>query len=371
MKGDILFITAQNIETDGRTQALINVIKSFGKVNVIGWSQGKKTNLKDCSQVSYHIIEEVSYKKWCKAAALLGKKLGASVLFVDNRRATIVGLKIKKALKPSITIYDARELYLPKETTGFTGKIGCHFEKKMIAGSDLVICANDQRKVIMEQEFSCGGPVIVFDNFRKLQYSEDFSKEEMDAKYGKMFVPGLFNIISTAGAEIDRGSLKLIEAQSKLQFPSQLIFVGCKDDEDLKTAKELVQKLGVNNVQFLPRVSLDEIKYLIGKSHIGVAMYHKRNSNNLYCSSGKIYEFLYEGLPIATSDNPTMACVTEKYKVGVSSDNIEEAIREIHDKYPEFVESTLKMVQLQVVENAQMEFKNQLSKFMSSEHGRR
>ena len=80
-------------------------------------------------------------------------------------------------------IYDARELYLQRETHGFASKVGCFFESRMIAKAALTICANEERKQVMEKEYGKIGAILVFENFRKLSYSKEFSEEVMKLKF--------------------------------------------------------------------------------------------------------------------------------------------------------------------------------------------
>ena len=37
--------------------------------------------------------------------------------------------------------------------------------------------------------------------------------------------------------------------------------------------------------------------------------------NNKYCASGKIFEFLYEGIPVVTTTNITLKTVCDEYNI--------------------------------------------------------
>ena len=61
-----------------------------------------------------------------------------------------------------------------------------------------------------------------------------------------------------------------------------------------------------------------------------------KNLNTKYCASGKIYEYLYEGLPILAYKNIPLKRFIEKYKIGVSGDNFNELINELESNYDKY-----------------------------------
>ena len=51
---------------------------------------------------------------------------------------------------------------------------------------------------------------------------------------------------------------------------------------------------------------------------VGIVRYHNRDRNNRYCASGKLYEFIYSGLPVVCSSNLTLSKFINKTGTGVS-----------------------------------------------------
>ncbi len=365
---NILFITYQDIHTDGRTNALLDNMEGFGEVRVISplLSKGKGEVRK-----GVHFIESNGYMDFVKKAKSYiktsYKKGDIDCLFIDNRRATTIGLKAYKLLSPKLFIYDARELYLPYEMKDMKSKIGCYFEKKIIEKANIVICANEERKTIMEKEFKTKNSIMVFDNFRKLEYSDMANISEFEEKYKELFADSSFNIISTAGCDISRLTDKLVLAMKNLNFNARLILVGCKDGADKEILKEIIEKNNINKVTFIDRVNLDELKYLISKSQVGVSTYHQKNQNNMYCSSGKIYEYVYEGKPIVTSTNPTLKNVIDKYQFGAYSDDLSQAIEDVYKNYEIFKKNAETIIEDRVVEKKHEMFKEELKERMEDE----
>ena len=222
----ILFISAANKNFDGRTRALLDVLNSFADVVDITTTQES-----DFVNNSSYYVNYKSYKEFIRKAVEIGKDhRDVDFIFADNRKATVPALKLNKLLKPKAVIYDARELYLQRETHGFASKVGCFFESRMIAKAALTICANEERKQVMEKEYGKIGAILVFENFRKLSYSKEFSEEVMKLKFDYLNGDDSFKIVSTAGCEIERGTKELIEAASKLNFYNTLYLVGCKEN---------------------------------------------------------------------------------------------------------------------------------------------
>lgn len=347
----VLFLSASNKEFDGRTRALLDVLKSFSEVIEITTTSGKPF-----SKDNEYLIDG-TYKNFVRKSVEIGKKYkNIDIIFTDNRKATIPALKLHKCLKNAKLVYDARELYLKNETKGIKSRIGCYFEGKMIERADLVICANEERRSIMEKLFKHHCPILVFENFRKLKYADDVSKDVLDLKFRKLKLNKSVKIISTAGCEIERGAKELIIAAKNLSFINTLYLVGCKDNNERKEIEELIKENSIMNVELIPRLKQDELKYFISNCDIGIAMYHKKNSNNLYCSSGKIYEYAYEGLAVATTDNPPMKRVLDEYGIGAYAENIGAAIEKAYNNLTNFRVKAAEFAKEGTIEKKQIEF---------------
>lgn len=363
----ILFISGQNIDFDGRTKALIEILDSFAHVTVVSRLGSGKDDFLD--EDSIRIAG--GYSGFIKKAVDYASDLrDIDCVFVDNRQATVPALRIIDKINPKLVIYDARELYLYREMNTIKSRIGCRFEDKMIKKADLVIAANEERKNIMEKAFDTNATFMVFENFRQLQYTDEEAKKQAEDQFKQYFDDNdVFNIISTAGCDLSRMTDKLVRSMKDFDFKARLVLLGCKGDQDEEVCRRIAKDNRIDNVLYLPRVDLNGVKYIISQCQVGVAMYHKENANNLYCSSGKIYEFLYEGLPIATSTNPTMKRVIDTYGVGACSDNIGAAIKEVHDNYNGFRQNVEDFVAAKVVETEQQNFRETLKEFLTAELG--
>lgn len=201
----------------------------------------------------------------------------------------------------------------------------------------------------MKRIFKLKGDVVVFDNFRKLEYAPNADISKIRQEYDKYFDSQCFNIISTAGCELNRQTEELVLGVEKLPFPKKLFLVGCKLGKDKDYIENFIKTHHIQNVLLFPRVDVNTLKYLISKSSVGVAMYHQRNFNNKYCSSGKIFEYLYEKIPIATSPNPPLREVLDKYQVGAYDEDINRAIIKVHQHYDYYLKRVTDFVSKDVI----------------------
>ena len=84
-----------------------------------------------------------------------------------------------------------------------------------------------------------------------------------------------------------------------------------------------------------------ELKYLISQSHIGIVNYGQTDTNSKYCASGKLYEFLYEGIPVVTTSNSPLKRICDEEKIGVVDDRFADGINEVLRNY-EFYKERVK-----------------------------
>lgn len=347
----MMLVSGAKTEFDGRTKALIHIFSEIADLSVLSPS-------KDESGIS---DPENGYYRFLKGVLAAAKKEAVpDVLILDNRKATIPGLILRRRFRPKCTVYDARELYFMRESDSLSGKIGCFFEKRMIERADIVICAGRERKEIMEKEYRLKSDIMVFENFRSLKYSSEDAGRLSESKYRDMFGGDEFRIVSSAGCELDRGTMELVAAMEKLTFRAELLLVGCRQDDEQKKVEEYIAGHGIKNVTLLPRVNQDELKYIISNCHVGISVYHKRNLNNLYCSSGKVYEYVYEGIPVAASDNPPLKHLIDRYRIGACDQDIAEAIEKVKARYGEYKDNVAKFVKSEVVERGQAEFRKKI-----------
>ena len=332
---NVLVISNGNRDYDGRLRELINIAKKVGKTIAI--STGSEKNEYIYTKQSY-----LGFIIFCLKKCIKIKKV--DVLIVDNRKAVVPSILIAKLLNIRYIVQDVRELYLINEVKHFTGKIGCIIESYLIKRADLILCANKYRARIMKKYYRLSELPIVFENYRMLSYSDDIRRKLYEERYKSIFSNEKFKLISTSGCSVFRTNNLLVEALPKCKVPIELYLVGKSEKCDQEFIKEIVENNNMKNVHIIDQVKEDELKYLISKCDAGVVNYCMEDSNNKFCASGKIYEFLFEGKPVVTTNNPPLKELCDLYQIGVSSDKYVEAIDEIVDNYDQYVENVKKFI---------------------------
>lgn len=352
---NVFFISYGIYEYDGRLRELIEIAKDLGKIRYI-----TRANSRNIQQEENHYIivsnnEIFGYLKFIFYSifkAMKTKKI--DILFIDNRKATIPALIIKLIKKPKYIIQDVRELYITDEVKHIAGKIGCIFEKKSIKKADIIICANKYRSEIMKNYYGLDSYPLVYENIRSLKYSSKGIEKELDKRYGHYFTKNTIKIVSTSGCSISRTNDKLVSAMIDLGKEFELFLIGGGSEEDTHKIKSIIHDYKLDNVHLIDKLEMDELKYFLKNCHIGIVNYHKRDMNNKYCASGKIYEYLFEGLPVVTTENIPLANMCNTYKIGIADDNYVEGIKEVARRYIYYTENVKKYIENVSVEKNNM-----------------
>ncbi|WP_312700204.1 hypothetical protein [Sedimentibacter sp.] len=326
----VFFISNGIWEFDGRLRELIKVASGLGDVKYI--TRVKSSNLQ--TNKNHIKIKGNNYFKFIlKTLSSVRLYEDIDIIFVDNRKAIIPALLIQLYYKHRKIILDVRELYLSNEVKHITGKIGCFFEKIMIKKADIVICANKYRANVMKEYYKLNDIPLVYENIRQINYNENTDLEKLRLKYEHIFSNKTTRIISTSGYSVSRTNDKLVEAMIELGSDFELLLVGSGTKDDKIIIENIIHKNNLNNIHLIEMVNEDELKYLISHSHIGIVNYHQKDLNNKFCASGKIYEFIFEGLPVVTTENKPLVDFCADFGVGCTDNSYIEGIREINSNY--------------------------------------
>ncbi|MCI8800042.1 MAG: glycosyltransferase family 4 protein [Lachnospiraceae bacterium] len=326
---NIAVISFGDYDFDGRLRALIDNFSQLG--NVYCFTRGT-ANI-NIESVNYSggylkfIYLCVRYIKKIK------RKFKLDAIILDNRKATIPGL-ILKQIMPAVTyVQDCRELYLLNETHSLIGKLGCIFERKMSKKAHIVICANEERAERMVNEYGLSIQPLVYENLRQLKYSSEKARLDAEKKLSKYIHDGEIRVVSSSGCSIARTNDVLVDNFDKIKAKCRLFLVGDSTAKDIKAMKQLISEKGLKNVEILGRLNQAELKYLIEKSHIGIVNYHQNDTNNRLCASGKLFEFIYEGIPVVATSNPPLKRICEKWCIGRIDDKFYNGINSIISNY--------------------------------------
>ena len=312
---------------DGRLKELIKSCELIGKTYVIAIAVDEENRSNETIKLESRDkrFSFLNYFKFIIHSINIMKKIKPlDILVVDDFTSSVVGFIINFIFNPKFLIQDSRELYIDKKMPGL-GNVFLKFEQMLFERSDLIVCANQQRSVIMKEKLKLKEYPYVFENIRILD--GHYNENVLNEKY-MSFNNSRIKIISTGGCSIARGTKNLVLAMKKLP-DYDLYIIGKGRNEDYNEIMSTINSEQLLNVHILERIPLNELLYLVRSCDIGIVEYHKNDMNNLYCASGKVYEYMNEGLPVVTTENIPLIELCNSYRIGVADDTFIRGINEV------------------------------------------
>lgn len=356
----LLLVSFGDYDYDGRLRELISTFSMLGELHTYVRASTSKSKVTDA-------YNSDNYINFIKNSIKIAKKYrDIDVLILDNRKSILPGRIIKRIIKPKLTVLDCRELYFFNTVKHFAGKVGCIIEKPMIKKADIVICAGKERAEFMKEAYGLKKEPIVYENIRGLNFESKFDGESFIKKYD-LNRNDEYRIVCSSGCEIFRMTDVIIKNINRVNAPCRLFLAGKSSAEDEQTIKSLIKQLNIDNVVITGRLNQSELKCLIQHSHIGIVNYCQADLNNKFCASGKIYEFLYEGIPIVTTTNPPLIKMCDTYNIGVSDDSFADGINTVIKNYEKYVADARRFAQTHTVADNNKKFSENLKSAISEE----
>ncbi|MDE5977729.1 MAG: glycosyltransferase [Turicibacter sp.] len=356
---NILIISWGELEFDGRLRELVKSFSQLGEVFL--FSGDRKPMIKH-----HTCLDKSNYWKYVLAANKYGKHLkNIDVVVIDNRKAIIPARIIKRRLKIKQMILDCRETYFLEDVKHFSGKIGCLIEKPAILKADIVIAANLERAQIMQKRYQLKQMPVVFENIRELEYSEKFNEQVIRKKYENILNTDAHIILASSGCSFDRDTDVLVDDFAKVKHKCRLLLAGWNYKADEQAIRRIIEKNKSDNIFILGRVSQDELKYLTQNCEVGIVNYCQKDINYKYCASGKIFEFLFEGIPVVTTTNPPLARMCKEGQIGIADGKFADAIDDILDNLEYYRDNVKRYAERKSVENNNKKLIEEIHKRLS------
>lgn len=358
----ILILSHGVIEKDARLRELISAFRLIGDVQYTCRSVGTGNANNDPQRHIFanksnrsQFLNMINFYYFCRNIAL--KLEGLDILVSDNRYTIAPTIWISRILKkkPVMLIHDSREMYDYRDMRHLSGKIGSISERIYLKYFDILSCAGQERASIMQDKYGLRRRPIVFENIRKLSYEKGFSKCEAARRFDRYFNKDAKYVISTNGLIVARQTDRLVRVFSELGDEYQLILAGVARKSDADEINRIIEEHRITNVNYLGYLNESDLKYVISRSAVGVVSYAQRTRNEIFCMSGKVYEYLYEGLPLVTTSNPPLLRLCSDYGVGITDDNFKDGIIQVFDDYEKYQNNVNTYISgVDVKENNQM-----------------
>lgn len=328
----IMFIVYHDLKTEARSQEILECAQKIGQTILVSYSRPSndakfKFIVTGNGKRKYFQFIFTSIKS-------IVKENPDVIILHDNYTSIIIPflLIFKKNTK---LIYDSSELYIEKRLIKSVKLIGAAvlklFEKKYMKFADIVIAANVERAEIMKSYFGLSELPVIFDNIHKIE--DDYNLELCEEKFGNLFLEDKFNIIYAGGVSRQRLTFELAEAVGTLGNEYSLVVVGSASRIDREEFSRMLCKSGIKNVTYIGFIQRDELRYMLKKASISVSIFAQDTFNNVYCASGKLFESLFEGTPVLTSENPPLKRVCNDYGIGISTNDFKQGIIHLRSNY--------------------------------------
>ncbi|TDM15258.1 glycosyltransferase [Macrococcoides canis] len=323
---DNLIISYGIYESDGRLQCLQRVFSINGKTTILSTTSNNQYSLFRIKKNNYLKLKTL-LRFYLYVFKNLKQIRKSEVIIFDNYFVSPLAHILMKIYPNKIYIQDVRELYLFSELKTKKSKFFMFMEYQLMKKVNLVIAANEFRTEIMKKIYPEISNIITFENIRFLpKHNTDLIIKN---KYDNLFTDRI-NVVSTGGLSVRRGVLDILESFIKLESNYHLYLIGGGNSTDTSLVNSFIDENNLQDkVTLIDKVSMDELQYIVSKCQIGIVNYHKEDYNNLYCSSGKIYEYLNEGLPIVTTDNPPLVELCKKNEIGIAGNNYFDMIKKV------------------------------------------
>lgn len=338
----ILFAVFDKFSHDQRAIETIEALSYLGEVTVVSYD--KMENIKN---INYVVTGNGNrnYLSFVYSLKKTYKRIKPDFVFLHDNYTAFFIKWIKKKNSKVIVGYDSSELYYDKKSYGIKGikmNILNHQEFNNIKKADFVFAANIERAMIMKDYFKLSKLPIVWDNIHRID--DDVNISECNKKFHGIIENNKKIIFYCGGIHDNRGTFELINSIEKLGDDYKLIIAGTANDEEKRRFEIKLSQSRTKNFAYIGFLSRSELKYFLKRSLISVSIFDFSCVNHIFCASGKVYESLFEEVPILTSINPPFKRLCDEYGLGVSCTNFDEGIIKIEENYEYYVSNIKKYI---------------------------
>lgn len=358
---EIVYVVYHDLNTEARSNEFLQCISNIGNVHIV--TLNKPKGYEDLDTYLIDKSSSIALFKLLVTAKKVIKKINPDIVLLHDNDCSALIPFIKKNLPNTIILYDSSELYIKEKTEHynpnkerFYGDDGLliwiknkltffrgYCERKYLKNVDIIFAANAERAKKMQEYYSLKEQPQIYDNMHRID--EEYDSDKCKIKFHNCFVPSGFNILFGGGISTSRGTFEYIKAFSLLKGNYHLVIAGGASDTELKRYNQLIQKLELEDkISYVGFVSRAEFRYIIKNCQASVIMFSYDNYNSFYCASGKMYESLFEGVPILTSENPPLKRLCDEKQVGIACDNYAKAIENMQEHYSYYLDNVSRYI---------------------------
>lgn len=310
-KPSMLMFVYNDLTTDARVQRSLETLASIFDITIL--STGKPFEHDHIKNVTLNSTKTgmIKYFEVVRKAIHFGKNHEYQYLYLHDYYSCLVGLRLYRKHK---TIYDAHELIIStkKYPAGKREKFFGFLEKHIVNKVQLVICAEDNRSIIMQKYYKLKQLPFVVPNYSELPMTDNCplttEMTEFFKDPRKTFV--------YAGALIEGRHIdSILKGAFELAEEYKVLIIGDG------TARQKLEKIAKDccglKYLFTGSIPYKQLGAYLKKCDVGYLSYPITDLNNFYCAPNKIYEYASVELPMVCNDNPNLISIVARNGIGV------------------------------------------------------
>lgn len=321
-KKKAIMIVMNTLDTDARVQRAAGSIQELLDLTLIG--VGKDCGQQRYQQVLMHLKSKNSVLRYFEFINKIKNHLRKNqfdVFYAHDYFSAALVPWVRNKVPQSIIVYDSHELIFPAK--GFLQSkrdaFFSYFERKALKAADIIICASNERAILMKEYYEIEKELLVVENISQLPIISDTYSENLLRTTQNLFCAGrsvlVYAGVLSKGRKIDA----LIDIVANRDDTALLIIGSGPDSERLHSiAEERIP----GRFHFTGSLPYKYMGLLLQHCDVGYISYPTDTLNNTYCASNKLYEYASVNLPMIAPENPTIRSFFEDYNIGVIDSNL-------------------------------------------------
>jgi len=250
-------------------------------------------------------------------AIMLSRRLRPSVFVATNWNSLLVAAAAAGFRLRRIVYYQSEYLERDRESKGYRGlmkRLAFALERWIARRVAAVYSSEPNRSKLMREDYGFPEEPAAIYNCPVLADTRDLDSTLANRQASRFVYAGAI----TRSTQV----LDLMQAVLQVGQPIELDLYGSIEEEIKEEFMGLIAgacERG-HDIKFMGLVPYPELAGVLRNYDVGIVFYAKDRINQIYCSPGKLFEYLSCGLAVVASDNPGIEGIVKANNVGVCVD---------------------------------------------------